>query len=235
VIMFLSLIVYQTSEKVDGGAVISSMVGDNDQLLEEAAELPQEVKIQESDESQAEVANAADPAGALSDTVGAASDLSGFSGSNVGGGLEGFADALGSGADKMTGASEKTSASFFGSKQLASSFVFVIDNSNSMTKGRFETALNELAKTVMALNPQQSYYIIFYSDTAYGLFHPQTARNLVPATPRNTSGLETREADSNQAVDSPVADQRRTVFADQGRDRPADGLCLESGCHLPPW
>ena len=184
VIVILSLIVFQTAEKVDGGAIISSVMGD-EQLLEEAAELPQEVKIEKSKESEAEVANAADPAGALSNNVGAVSDLAGFSGANVGGGLEGFADALGKGADKMTGAAETTSASFFGAKQLASSFVFVIDNSNSMTRGRFETALNELAKTVMALKPQQSYYIIFYSDTAYGLFHPQTARTLIPATPRN--------------------------------------------------
>lgn len=183
-IVILSMIVFQTADKVDGGAIISSVMGD-DQLVEEAAELPQEVKIVEADQSQSETANAADPAGALSNNIGAAADLSDFSGANVGGGLEGFSDALGDGADKMTGAGEKASAAFFGSKQLASSFVFVIDNSNSMTKGRFETALNELAKTVMALTPQQSFYIIFYSDTAYGLFHPQTARNLIPATPRN--------------------------------------------------
>lgn len=184
VLVILSFIVFQTADKVDGGAIISSVMGD-EQLVEEAAELPQEVKIEKSNESEVEVANAADPAGALSNNVGSAADLSAFSGANVGGGLEGFADALGKGADKMTGAAKKTSAAFFGAKQLASSFVFVIDNSNSMTRGRFETALNELAKTVMALTPQQRYYIIFYSDTAYGLFHPQTARNLIPATPRN--------------------------------------------------
>lgn len=184
VIVILSMIVFQTADKVDGGAIISSVIGD-DQLVEEAAELPQEVKIEEAEEAQTETANAADPAGALSSNIGAATDLSTFSGANVGGGLEGFADALGDGADRMTGTAEKTSATFFGSKQLASSFVFVIDNSLSMTRGRFETALNELAKTVMALTPQQSFYIIFYSDTAYGLFHPQTARTLIPATPRN--------------------------------------------------
>lgn len=178
VIVILSMIVFQTADKVDGGAIISSVMGD-EQLVEEAAEIPQEVKIVES-ESQSETANAADPAAALSENTNPA-DLASFSGTNV----DGFSNALGDGADKMTGAGEKSSAAFFGSKQLASSFVFVIDNSLSMTKGRFETALNELAKTVMALTPQQQFYIIFYSDTAYGLFHPQTARNLIPATPRN--------------------------------------------------
>ena len=54
-----------------------------------------------------------------------------------------------------------------------------------MTRGRFETALNELAKTVMALKPQQSFNIIFYSDTAYGQIHPQTFDDLIPATRRN--------------------------------------------------
>lgn len=175
-IILLSLIVFQTGEKVDGGAIISSIMGE--EQVAEAAELPQEVKIQESTEKPSETTNPTDAAGALSSEM-AASDLSSFSGA------ENFADALGSGADEMAGAPQKTSAAFFGSKQLASSFVFVIDNSNSMTKGRFETALNELAKTIMALTPQQKYYIIFYSDTAYGLFHPQTARNLIPATPRN--------------------------------------------------
>jgi hypothetical protein len=183
VLIVLSYIALQTAEAVDGGAVIASIMGE-DEMVEEAAELPQEVKI-ETEDTQTETANAADPAGALSDNIGAATDLAAFAGANVGGGLEGLAEALGKGVDKMTGNGEKASASFFGSKQLASRFVFVIDNSLSMTKGRFETALNELAKTVMALKPQQSYYIIFYSDTAYGLFHPQTYDDLIPATLRN--------------------------------------------------
>ena len=38
-------------------------------------------------------------------------------------------------------------ASFFGAKAQGSRFVFVVDNSNSMGGGRFETALNELTKT----------------------------------------------------------------------------------------
>lgn len=79
----------------------------------------------------------------------------------------------------------KAKVKFFGSKTEAIDFVFVIDNSNSMTKGRFETALNELIKAVGALSKRQKFYVIFYSDTAYPLFHPYAAKSLVPATFQN--------------------------------------------------
>ena len=181
VLILLSFLVFESTKLQDGGAVIASVIG-ADELIE-ADELPEEVKIEESEDSQ--TADAADPAGALSNDLGAATDLSAFAGANVGGGLEGLSEALGKGVDQMAGEGQKTSASFFGSKTLASRFVFVIDNSLSMTRGRFETALNELAKTVMALKPQQSFYIVFYSDTAYGQFHPQTHDDLIPATKRN--------------------------------------------------
>lgn len=79
----------------------------------------------------------------------------------------------------------KAKVQFFGSKTEAIDFVFVIDNSNSMTKGRFETALNELIKAVSKLNKRQKFYVIFYSDTAYPLFHPYSPKKLVAATPQN--------------------------------------------------
>ena len=75
--------------------------------------------------------------------------------------------------------------SFFGRRVSAVNYVFVIDNSNSMTKGRFETALNELLIAVNQLTAKQRFYVIFYSDTAYPLFYPKPATGLVPATSRN--------------------------------------------------
>jgi len=80
-------------------------------------------------------------------------------------------------------------ASFFGSRSQGRNFVFVVDNSNSMTKGRFETALNELMLTVDAMSPQQQFYVIFFSDTAYRMFHPQPAPALVSATESNKEKL----------------------------------------------
>ena len=79
--------------------------------------------------------------------------------------------------------------SFFGRRVAAVNYVFVIDNSNSMTQGRFETALNELVKAVNQLTPKQRFYVIFYSDTAYPMFHPQPATSLVNATPKNKEKL----------------------------------------------
>lgn len=63
--------------------------------------------------------------------------------------------------------------------------VFVVDNSNSMGQGKLETALVELNKAVQGMSSDQFFYIVFYSDTAYGLFHPQTAPTLVQATKDN--------------------------------------------------
>jgi len=49
--------------------------------------------------------------------------------------------------------------------------------------------LNELYKTVSKMTPKQSFYVIFYSDTAYPMFHPRPARALIPATPKNKQYL----------------------------------------------
>lgn len=176
-LIILSLIVYQSAEKADGGAVISSKISADEELDPEDEE--PEVEIAEITEVTETVNETADLAGEIQNTVGLpTSDLvSALSASDLGGGLEGVGEAAGKAI--------KASASFFGSKTVASRFVFVIDNSNSMTKGRFETALNELAKTLETLKKDQYYYIIFYSDTAYGLFHPRTVSDLIPATKQN--------------------------------------------------
>ena len=92
-------------------------------------------------------------------------------------------------SDAVAQPAVKTSSSFFGSETVASSFAFVIDNSASMTNGRFETALNELHKTVVKMTSEQSFYVVFYSDTAYHMFHPQPVKKLIPATARNKKAL----------------------------------------------
>ncbi|MEM6779390.1 MAG: vWA domain-containing protein [Planctomycetota bacterium] len=83
----------------------------------------------------------------------------------------------------------KVKPTMFGSKFTARTFVFVIDNSNSMTNGRFETALIELMRTVDQLTPKQRFYVAFYSDTAYGMMFPNVVTNLVPATNQNKEYL----------------------------------------------
>lgn len=79
----------------------------------------------------------------------------------------------------------QAAATFFGQKSRGKKFVFVVDNSNSMGGGRFETALIELVNTVEKLGPQQEFYVVFFSDTAYPLFYPDSESKLVPATPKN--------------------------------------------------
>ena len=93
----------------------------------------------------------------------------------------------------MTSLSDKVgkmTASFFGSKAKGRRFVFVVDNSNSMQRGRFHTAVNELVKTVEQMEADQYFYVIFFSDTAYPLFWPSPVSQLVPATRKNKERLQ---------------------------------------------
>lgn len=113
--------------------------------------------------------------GAL-DAVGKVGDLAGL---DLGAGLGGKGDGMGTAAG----------VTFFGTKSQGNSVVFVVDNSLSMSGGRFETAISELLKAVGALGPKQRFYVIFYSDTAYGMFHPEPASGLMPATDENKDRL----------------------------------------------
>ena len=94
---------------------------------------------------------------------------------------------VGSGGDGLGAAAG--AATFFGKKAQGRRFVFVCDNSNSMGRGRFETVLDELMKSVDGMTPKQSFYVIFFSDTAYRMFHPEPAPTLLPATSENKDRL----------------------------------------------
>jgi len=82
---------------------------------------------------------------------------------------------------------------FFERNNNAATVVYIVDNSISMTGkkprspgyGRMETALVEMAKSINNLHKSQKFYVLFYSDTAYGLFHPHTATDYIAATPEN--------------------------------------------------
>ncbi len=79
--------------------------------------------------------------------------------------------------------------SVFGVKTVGKRFAYVVDNSNSMSKGRLEAAIQEVQDSVDMLAPNQFFYVIFYSDTAYPLFHPKPAKTFVNATPANKAKL----------------------------------------------
>ncbi len=84
----------------------------------------------------------------------------------------------------------KGAAMFFGVRVTGNRFCYVVDNSNSMNGGKFETAVFELVKSVRQLEKHQYFYVIFYSDTAYPLFYPETATGWVQATDQNKRKLE---------------------------------------------
>lgn len=81
-------------------------------------------------------------------------------------------------------------AYFFGVKTKGNRFVFVVDNSNSMGGGKFETAVAELQRSIGRLNKNQQFYVIFFSDMAYPMFYPKPAKGMVPATDENKRQLE---------------------------------------------
>ena len=81
-------------------------------------------------------------------------------------------------------------AEFYGVKASGKKFVFIVDNSLSMNQGRFEAACFELYKSVCKMTPYQSFYVYFFSDTAYPLFHPRPADGWVKASIENKTRLK---------------------------------------------
>jgi hypothetical protein len=78
---------------------------------------------------------------------------------------------------------------FFGRAGQGRSVCFICDNSNSYRDGSFHAVLDELARAVDSLRPEQSFFVIFSSDAAYPLFHPSGADALQPATMENKQKL----------------------------------------------
>ena len=78
---------------------------------------------------------------------------------------------------------------FFGRTGQGQTVCFICDNSNSYRDGGFHAVLDELARAVETLRPEQSFFVIFFSDAAYPLFHPQRVEELQPATPENKQRL----------------------------------------------
>lgn len=102
--------------------------------------------------------------------------------------LEALKKASEGGGGKATGLGVGTT-SVFGVRTKGKRFVYVADNSNSMSRGRLEATIQEIQDSVEMLKDDQSFYVIFYSDTAYPLFHPKAAKTYAPATVENKEKL----------------------------------------------
>ncbi|MFM7206434.1 MAG: vWA domain-containing protein [Planctomycetaceae bacterium] len=103
-----------------------------------------------------------------------------------GSGAENAAAGRGRGA---TGGGTAGNSGFFGRSGQGQTVCFVCDNSNSYRDGGFHVVLDEVARAVDALRPEQSFFVVFFSDAAYPMFHPDRAASLLPASPENKTRL----------------------------------------------
>ncbi len=122
--------------------------------------------------------------------------LAEVAGGGMGGGLGGGLGEAGQkrggqggGGQGSGGAADGAATTFFGRAGQGRSVCFICDNSNSYRDGSFHAILDELARAVDSLRPEQSFFVIFSSDAAYPLFHPAVADALQPATVENKQRL----------------------------------------------
>ena len=171
-------------EEIEFGleAAVSDEFSDVEQITE--LEMPEELEVEEL-EPLSEVDPSTMQLGDLSSAVNlVAESLSAGDFADI---PDTLGNPLGAIGGEMNGESggPMVPTTFFGAKAVARRVLFVVDNSNSMTKGKLETAIVEMVRAIDQLKPTQQFYIIFYSDTAYPLFHPQPAKTFVKATKYN--------------------------------------------------
>jgi hypothetical protein len=116
-----------------------------------------------------------------------AGDLLAALGGESGG--EGVGDGAGSGDGAESGGAA-AGATFFGKKGTGRTALFMCDNSASYAPGGFQAVLLELSRAVAFMKPDQSFHIVFFSDAAYPMFHPEGIDTFLPATPDNKRKLD---------------------------------------------
>lgn len=107
----------------------------------------------------------------------------------VGGGTG--AEAGGGRAGGSKGEGTAGAPTFFGRKGQGQTVCFVCDNSNSYRDGGFHMVLAEVARAVDALQPSQSFFVLFFSDAAYPMWQPDRLDAVQPATRENKQRLQT--------------------------------------------
>jgi hypothetical protein len=81
-------------------------------------------------------------------------------------------------------------AQFFGVQSPGHRFVFIVDSSKSMQKGKFEAACQELYNCMSRLDEQQSFYVLFFDWDAAKMFDQENPEpRMVRATPENVQRL----------------------------------------------
>ncbi|MFM8414720.1 MAG: hypothetical protein ACKOCX_08350 [Planctomycetota bacterium] len=106
------------------------------------------------------------------------------------GGEAGAGKPGGGGGDTGGGGGTSAPATFFGKRGNGRSALFMCDNSASYADGGFQAVLLELSRAVAQMKPDQSFHVVFFSDSAYPLLHPQPVDTFLPATPENKRRLD---------------------------------------------
>ncbi len=104
------------------------------------------------------------------------------------GGAGGGSSGAGRGGGPV-GGGQPEAGSFFGRPGQGQTVCFICDNSNSYRDGGFHAVLDEVARAVDSLRPDQSFFVVFFSDAAYPMFHPERVDALQPASPDNKQRL----------------------------------------------
>lgn len=76
-------------------------------------------------------------------------------------------------------------ASLFRDMRSARSYAFVVDASGSMQGLRMKVVLQQLNQSINALEDDQSFFVVFFSDRAFPMCWPQTTTQLIQATAVN--------------------------------------------------
>ena len=79
----------------------------------------------------------------------------------------------------------KGKVSFFGKEVQANTVAFVIDASKSMSGMRFQRAKQELVNALGKLQPEQQFFVVFYTNETYPMFFPDNTIELIEASQRN--------------------------------------------------
>ena len=83
-------------------------------------------------------------------------------------------------------------AEFFGVKATGRKFVFIVDSSQSLRKGKFDAAKKELEYAIRRLSPDQLFYVIFFDQDAARMHFPDemlAEANAAPATTTNINRM----------------------------------------------
>lgn len=94
------------------------------------------------------------------------------------------------GGGEGTGGGGGGGGTFFGRQGVGRTALFMCDNSNSYAAGGFQAVLIELSRAVSLMKPEQSFHVVFFSDTAYKLLHPEGVDTFLAATPENKRKLD---------------------------------------------